>query len=34
MLFRYRVKPNFTVQNEQQISTAPAVDFSPSPAKP
>ncbi|MGK2940335.1 MAG: LemA family protein [Immundisolibacter sp.] len=34
MLFRYRVKPNFTVQNEQQISTPPAVDFSPSPAKP
>ncbi len=34
MLFRYRVKPNFTVQNEQQISTPPVVDFSPSPAKP
>jgi LemA protein len=34
MLFRYGVKPNFTVQNEQQISTPPTVDFSPAPAKP
>ncbi len=34
MLFGYHVKPNFTVQNEQQISTPPTVDFSPAPAKP
>lgn len=34
MMFGYSVKPNFTVQNEQQISTPPTVDFSPAPAKP
>ena len=34
MLFGYRVKPSFTVQDEQQISTPPTVDFSPAPAKP
>ena len=28
MIFSYAVKPNFTVQNEAQISTPPAVDFS------
>ena len=27
MLFGYGVKPNFTVENEKAISTAPAVDF-------
>jgi LemA protein len=27
MLFSYPVKPNFTVQNEAQISTPPAVSF-------
>jgi LemA protein len=32
MTFGYKVKPNFTVENEQAISTAPKVDFS-SPAK-
>ena len=27
MVFSYAVKPNFTVENEKAISTAPAVDF-------
>ena len=27
MIFSYQVKPNFTVQNEAQISTPPVVDF-------
>lgn len=27
MVFGYRVKPSFTVENEQQISHAPTVDF-------
>ena len=27
MIFSYEVKPNFTVQNEAQISTPPAVNF-------
>ncbi len=27
MAFSYQVKPTFTVQNEAQISTPPAVDF-------
>ena len=26
-MFGYPVKPNFTVENEQSISTAPAVSF-------
>lgn len=34
MVFGYRVKPNFTVQNEQEISTPPTVNFSPAPARP
>jgi LemA protein len=40
MLFGYTVKPSFTVQNEQEISHAPAVDFAapkaavPNPAAP
>ena len=34
MVFGYHVKPNFTVQNEQEISAPPKVDFSPAPAKP
>ena len=29
MMFHYQPKPNFTVQNEQQISTPPKVDFAP-----
>ena len=33
MLFGYRPKANFTVDNEKQISTAPSVDFSkPTPS--
>jgi len=32
-IFGYKVKPNFTVENEQAISTAPKVDFgTPAPA--
>jgi LemA protein len=37
MLFDYEVKPNFTVANETQIATPPAVDFDtnrPSAAEP
>lgn len=37
MLFGFQVKPNFTVENEQAISTAPKVEFgappAPAPAK-
>jgi len=35
MVFSYQVKPNFTVENEKAISTAPKVDFgtAPAPAK-
>jgi LemA protein len=35
MMFKYEVKPNFTVDNEKAISTAPTVDFgkaAPAPA--
>jgi LemA protein len=32
MLFGYKAKPNFAVENEKEISVAPKVDFSPSPA--
>ena len=34
-MFGYQVKPNFTVENERAISTAPKVDFNsqPQPAK-
>ena len=32
-MFGYQVKPNFSVENEKQISTAPTVDFgTPAPA--
>jgi LemA protein len=34
-IFGYKVKPNFTVDNEKAISTAPKVDFgatAPAPA--
>jgi LemA protein len=32
-MFGYQVKPNFGVENEKAISTAPTVDFgSPAPA--
>jgi LemA protein len=33
MVFGYKEKANFTVDNEKEISTAPKVDFSPAPAK-
>ena len=33
-MFDFQVKPNFTVANEQQISTAPTVDFGTKPAAP
>ena len=32
MMFGYKEKPNFTVENEKAISTAPKVDFNPTPA--
>jgi LemA protein len=34
MIFGYDVKPNFTVENEAEISRPPTVDFSPAPAPP
>ncbi len=35
MMFGYKEKPNFTVDNEKAISTAPKVDFNaPAPAQP
>ena len=35
MMFGYKAKANFSVENEKQISTAPTVDFSkPAPAQP
>ena len=34
MMFGYKEKPNFTVENEKAISTAPKVDFNPAPAPP
>jgi LemA protein len=38
MAFGYKEKPNFTVENEKEISTAPKVDFgtspTPAPAQP
>jgi len=35
MIFGYKPKANFSVENEKQISTAPTVDFSkPAPAEP
>jgi len=33
MVIGAKVKPNFTVENEKEISTAPKVDFSAAPAK-
>ncbi|ACF00289.1 LemA family protein [Rhodopseudomonas palustris TIE-1] len=32
MMFGYKEKPNFAVENEKAISTAPKVDFTPAPA--
>lgn len=34
MVFGYKSKPNFTVDNEKEISKPPKVDFAPTPAKP
>ncbi|HWW49882.1 MAG TPA: LemA family protein [Xanthobacteraceae bacterium] len=34
MMFGYKEKPNFTVANENEISTAPKVDFTPPAATP
>ena len=34
MAFGYKTKPNFTVDNEKEISKAPKVDFAPAPSKP
>jgi LemA protein len=33
-IFGYDVKPNFTVENESEISTAPKVNFDAAPAQP
>ena len=32
MLFGFKTKPNFSVENEKEISTAPKVDFGAAPA--
>ena len=34
MMFGYKTKPNFTVENEAEIAKPPKVDFGPAPAKP
>jgi LemA protein len=34
MMFGYKEKPNFAVENEREIQTAPKVDFNPTPAAP
>ena len=34
MAFGCQAKPNFTVENEKEISTAPKVDFGATPATP
>jgi LemA protein len=34
MMFGYKEKPNFSVENEREISKAPKVDFNPTPAAP
>jgi len=34
MVFGYKVKPNFSVEDERAISTAPSVDFTAPPAQP
>jgi len=33
MALGYKIKPNFTVENEKEISKPPSVDFAPSPSK-
>jgi LemA protein len=32
LAFGYKEKPNFSVENEKEISVAPKVDFNPAPA--
>ena len=32
MVFGYKAKANFSVENEKEISTAPKVDFNPAAA--
>ena len=34
MMFGYKAKPNFAVENEKEIARPPKVDFSAAPAKP
>ncbi len=34
MVFGYKAKPNFTVENEKEVSRPPKVDFGPAPTKP
>ncbi|MDD5762935.1 MAG: LemA family protein [bacterium] len=34
MVFGYKIKPNFTVENEKEVSKPPTVDFAPAPKKP
>jgi LemA protein len=34
MIFGYKTKPNFTVENEKEVAKPPKVDFSPAPTKP
>ncbi len=34
MAFGYKEKPNFTVENINEVSKAPKVDFAPAPSKP
>ena len=34
MMFGYKPKPNFTVENEAAISKPPTVDFAPGPPRP
>ena len=33
MMFGYKTKPTFTVENEKEVSKPPKVDFAPAPAK-
>lgn len=34
MVFGFKTKPNFTVENEKEIARPPTVDFGPAPATP
>ena len=34
MMFSYKEKPSFTVEDEKAISAPPKVDFAPKPAPP